>query len=65
MLKSSPPPLSYDTLEDPDTIPEDLEAAVGRRIRKLEKVRDDKRLPKAKKKDFQISHAAHLSANAV
>jgi guanosine-3',5'-bis(diphosphate) 3'-pyrophosphohydrolase len=56
----------HDTLEDTDTTPEELEAAFGIRIRKLvEEVTDDKRLPKAKRKDLQIAHAAQLSHDAV
>ena len=56
----------HDTLEDTDTTPEELEAAFGMRIRKLvEEVTDDKRLPKAKRKEQQIVHAAELSPDAV
>jgi guanosine-3',5'-bis(diphosphate) 3'-pyrophosphohydrolase len=56
----------HDTLEDTDTTPEELETAFGLRIRKLvEEVTDDKRLPKAKRKELQIAHAAHLSPDAV
>ena len=56
----------HDTLEDTDTTPEELEAAFGMRIRKLvEEVTDDKRLPKAKRKQRQIDHASQLSADAV
>jgi guanosine-3',5'-bis(diphosphate) 3'-pyrophosphohydrolase len=56
----------HDTLEDTDTTAEELEAAFGKRIRKLvEEVTDDKRLPKAKRKDLQIDHAAQLSRDAV
>jgi (p)ppGpp synthase/HD superfamily hydrolase len=56
----------HDTLEDTDTTPEELEAAFGMRIRKLvQEVTDDKKLPKTKRKELQIEHAAHLSAEAV
>ena len=56
----------HDTLEDTDTTPEELAAAFGMRIRKLvEEVTDDKRLPKAKRKEIQIAHAAQLSPDAV
>jgi (p)ppGpp synthase/HD superfamily hydrolase len=56
----------HDTLEDTDTTPEELQAAFGTRTRKLvEEVTDDKRLPKAKRKDLQITHAAQLSPDAV
>jgi (p)ppGpp synthase/HD superfamily hydrolase len=56
----------HDTLEDTDTTSEELEAAFGMRIRKLvEEVTDDKRLPKAERKQLQIDHACQLSPNAV
>jgi (p)ppGpp synthase/HD superfamily hydrolase len=56
----------HDTLEDTDTTPEELEAAFGMRIRKLvEEVTDDKRLPKARRKELQIDHAFQLSPDAV
>ncbi|MGH8546883.1 MAG: HD domain-containing protein [Gammaproteobacteria bacterium] len=56
----------HDTLEDTDTTPEELEAAFGMRIRKLvEEVTDDKRLPKAERKQRQIDHACQLSPDAV
>ena len=56
----------HDTLEDTDTTPEELEAAFGKRIRKLvEEVTDDKRLRKAERKQRQIDHASQLSADAV
>ena len=56
----------HDTLEDTDTTSEELEVAFGMRIRKLvEEVTDDKRLPKAKRKELQTAHAAQLSPDAV
>ena len=56
----------HDTLEDTATTPEELEAAFGMRIRKLvEEVTDDKRLPKANRKQRQIEHASELSPDAV
>ena len=56
----------HDTLEDTDTTPEELEAAFGARIRKLvEEVTDDKRLPKATRKQRQIDYACELSPDAV
>jgi len=56
----------HDTLEDTKTAPEELEATFGMRVRKLvEEVTDDKHLPKAKRKDLQIAHAAELSPDAV
>jgi (p)ppGpp synthase/HD superfamily hydrolase len=56
----------HDTLEDTNTTPEELEAEFGTRICELvQEVTDDKNLPKAKRKELQIEHAAHLSADAV
>jgi len=56
----------HDTLEDTDTTPEELEATFGMRIRKLvEEVTDDKRVPKARRKELQIDHASQLSPDAV
>jgi GTP diphosphokinase / guanosine-3',5'-bis(diphosphate) 3'-diphosphatase len=56
----------HDTLEDTKTTPEELAEAFGTRVRKLvEEVTDDKDLPKAKRKELQIAHAAQLSPDAV
>jgi guanosine-3',5'-bis(diphosphate) 3'-pyrophosphohydrolase len=56
----------HDTLEDTDTTPEELEAAFGNRIcRLVQEVTDDKKLPKAKRKELQIEHASQLSPDAV
>lgn len=56
----------HDTLEDTDTTPEELEAAFGTRIRQLVgEVTDDKRLPKAERKQRQIDQAGQLSPDAV
>jgi guanosine-3',5'-bis(diphosphate) 3'-pyrophosphohydrolase len=56
----------HDTLEDTDTTPEELEAAFGSRVCKLvQEVTDDKQLPKAKRKELQIEHAAQLSPDAM
>ena len=55
----------HDTLEDTQTTPEELEAAFGRRVRKIvEEVTDDKSLPKAERKRLQVEHARTLSAEA-
>jgi guanosine-3',5'-bis(diphosphate) 3'-pyrophosphohydrolase len=55
----------HDTLEDTETTPEELEAAFGRRVRKIvEEVTDDKRLPKAERKRLQVEHARSFSAEA-
>jgi (p)ppGpp synthase/HD superfamily hydrolase len=56
----------HDTLDDTKTLPEEIEAAFGMRVRELvEEVTDDKRLPKGKRKELQIAHAAQLSPDAV
>src|SRR5262245_56279274 len=56
----------HDTLEDTATSSEELGARFGIRIRNLvEEVTDDKRLPKAKRKELQIAHATQLSPDAV
>jgi len=56
----------HDTVEDTKTTTEELEEAFGKRIRKLvEEVTDNKRLPKAERKQFQIDHAHELSPDAV
>jgi guanosine-3',5'-bis(diphosphate) 3'-pyrophosphohydrolase len=56
----------HDTLEDTDTMPEELKAVFGSRICKLvQEVTDDKKLSKTKRKELQIEHAAHLSPDAV
>ncbi|MBI3302622.1 MAG: bifunctional (p)ppGpp synthetase/guanosine-3',5'-bis(diphosphate) 3'-pyrophosphohydrolase [Deltaproteobacteria bacterium] len=55
----------HDTLEDTQTIPEELEAAFGPEVRRVvEEVSDDKRLPKAERKRLQIVHTPQLSARA-
>ena len=55
----------HDTLEDTDTTPEELEAAFGKRVRRLvEEVSDDKSLPKEIRKQLQIQHAPELSPDA-
>ncbi len=56
----------HDTLEDTETSPEELEAAFGKRVRRLvEEVSDDKSLPKDERKQLQIRHAPELSPDAV
>lgn len=55
----------HDTLEDTDTTSQELEAAFGIRVRQLvEAVTDDKRLPRAERKQRQIDHAPSLSPEA-
>ena len=56
----------HDTLEDTVTTADELEAAFGRRVRKIvEEVTDDKSLAKAERKRLQIEHARSLSREAV
>jgi len=55
----------HDTVEDTKTTPEELEALFGRRVRRLVgEVTDDKRLPKAVRKQLQVKHAARSSRGA-
>jgi (p)ppGpp synthase/HD superfamily hydrolase len=55
----------HDTIEDTETIAEELEEQFGRTVRRLvEEVTDDKSLDKAARKQLQIDHAPHLSTRA-
>ncbi len=55
----------HDTVEDTDTIPEDLEVMFGERVTGFVlEVTDDKSLPKAERKQLQVEHAPHLSPEA-
>ncbi|MFP4541902.1 MAG: HD domain-containing protein [Opitutales bacterium] len=55
----------HDTIEDTDTSREELAAEFGPRVAELvEAVSDDKSLPKQRRKELQIEHAAHASAEA-
>lgn len=57
--------LLHDTLEDTETLAEDLVAAFGAQVAALvQEVSDDKRLPVGERKRLQIEHAAHLSPGA-
>jgi guanosine-3',5'-bis(diphosphate) 3'-pyrophosphohydrolase len=57
--------LLHDTVEDTDTTLHELEAAFGPEIAGfVAEVTDDKKLPKAQRKDLQVSHAPHLSPQA-
>lgn len=57
--------LLHDTVEDTDTVPEELEAAFGKAIRDIVmEVTDDKALPKQARKQAQIDHAAGISDKA-
>ena len=55
----------HDTLEDTETTVRELKDRFGPEIASLVvEVTDDKNLPKQRRKDLQIEHAAHLSAPA-
>ncbi|HEX4947032.1 MAG TPA: HD domain-containing protein [Blastocatellia bacterium] len=55
----------HDTIEDTMTTAEEVEALFGAEVRRVvEEVTDDKRLPKAQRKQLQIEHAPHLSPQA-
>lgn len=57
--------LLHDTIEDTQTSPEELETLFGAEVLALvQQVTDDKTLPKAARKQLQIEHAPHLSAQA-
>ncbi|HMY56397.1 MAG TPA: HD domain-containing protein [Candidatus Obscuribacter sp.] len=55
----------HDTVEDTEATFEELEAEFGKTICDLvREVTDDKSLPKARRKELQIEHAAHISPAA-
>lgn len=57
--------LLHDTVEDTETTREELEATFGPQIAAIVmEVTDDKSLPKAARKQFQIDHAPHVSEAA-
>jgi guanosine-3',5'-bis(diphosphate) 3'-pyrophosphohydrolase len=57
--------LLHDTLEDTQTTRLELRKAFGPSIAKIvDEVTDDKRLPKQRRKDLQVEHAAHISKSA-
>ncbi|NEV62468.1 HD domain-containing protein [Thiorhodococcus minor] len=57
--------LLHDTVEDTETLPEELEARFGAEIRRLiMEVTDDKSLPKAERKRLQVVHAGKASEGA-
>ncbi len=57
--------LLHDTIEDTETTAEELQSEFGLDITAIIlKVTDDKSLPKAKRKQRQVEHAAHLSERA-
>ena len=55
----------HDTIEDTETIPEELEAEFGPRVRDVVlEVTDDKDLPKRERKEVQVRTAPSLSRRA-
>lgn len=55
----------HDTLEDTNTMPEEISAHFGENVCHLvQEVTDDKSLPKAERKRLQIEHAPTLSLGA-
>lgn len=57
--------LLHDTIEDTATVHDDLLEAFGPRVAGLvAELTDDKRLPKADRKQRQVAHAPHLSVAA-
>jgi GTP diphosphokinase / guanosine-3',5'-bis(diphosphate) 3'-diphosphatase len=55
----------HDTIEDTEATPEELAGLFGPRVRDIVlAVSDDKRLPKAERKQLQIEHAAAASREA-
>ncbi len=55
----------HDTIEDTATTRDELVAAFGEQVAACVcEVTDDKSLPKARRKELQIEHAAHLSTSA-
>ncbi|MBE0696747.1 MAG: bifunctional (p)ppGpp synthetase/guanosine-3',5'-bis(diphosphate) 3'-pyrophosphohydrolase [Anaerolineaceae bacterium] len=57
--------LLHDTVEDTGTSPEEISTRFGDEVRGLVmEVTDDKRLPKARRKELQVETAPHKSARA-
>lgn len=57
--------LLHDTIEDTETMPDELTELFGKAISDIVmEVTDDKALPKAERKRLQIEHAAHASYEA-
>lgn len=55
----------HDTVEDTETTVDELRAHFGERIASIvDEVTDDKGLPKQERKQLQIEHAPHISAQA-
>ena len=57
--------LLHDTIEDTETSATELRRAFGAKVAGIVgDVTDDKRLPKERRKELQIEHAAHISKSA-
>ena len=57
--------LLHDTIEDTPTVYDDLSEEFGDRVAGMVvELTDDKRLPKAERKQLQIEHAAHICRDA-
>jgi guanosine-3',5'-bis(diphosphate) 3'-pyrophosphohydrolase len=57
--------LLHDTIEDTETIPEDLTESFGEKVAAIVlEVTDNKSLEKAHRKELEIAHAPHLSKEA-
>ena len=57
--------LLHDTVEDTGTQPEEIDRLFGEEVRALVmEVTDDKRLPKARRKELQVENAPHKSPRA-
>jgi guanosine-3',5'-bis(diphosphate) 3'-pyrophosphohydrolase len=57
--------LLHDTIEDTETSATELRRAFGAKVAGIVgEVTDDKRLPKERRKELQIEHAAHISKSA-
>ena len=58
--------LLHDTIEDTETSATELRRAFGAKVAGIvgEVTDDDKRLPKERRKELQIEHAAHISKSA-
>jgi len=55
----------HDTIEDTDATTEEIERLFGPEVRAMvEEVTDDKSLPKLRRKELQVEHAAHKSTGA-
>jgi len=57
--------LLHDTIEDTKTTAAELRRVFGAKVASIvAEVTDDKRLPKERRKELQVEHAAHLSKGA-